>query len=101
MAVAHQPRLTSNPTAGKEIDDIHMHTIIEQVESTNGHSNIAPGLAIIAFIRIIPTQLALPATKLFVSNRRPSVKTLQSVMNAKLSKHRFWHCHENGLIKTI
>ena len=22
-------------------------------------------------------------------------------MNAKLSKHRFWHCHENGLIKTI
>ena len=27
--------------------------------------------------------------------------TLQSVMNAKLSKHRFWHCHENGLIKTI
>ena len=27
--------------------------------------------------------------------------TLQSVMNAKLSKHRFWHCHENGLIKMI
>ena len=27
--------------------------------------------------------------------------TLQSVMNAKLSKHGFWHCHENGLIKTI
>ena len=22
-------------------------------------------------------------------------------MNAKLSKHKFWHCHENGLIKTI
>ena len=22
-------------------------------------------------------------------------------MNTKLSKHRFWHCHENGLIKTI
>ena len=22
-------------------------------------------------------------------------------MNAKLSQHRFWHCHENGLIKTI
>ena len=22
-------------------------------------------------------------------------------MNAKLSKHRFWHCHENGLIKTF
>ena len=29
------------------------------------------------------------------------VTTLQFVMNAKLSKHRFWHCHENGLIKTI
>ena len=27
--------------------------------------------------------------------------TLQSIMNAKLSKHRFWHCHENGLIKMI
>ena len=24
--------------------------------------------------------------------------TLQSMMNAKLSQHRFWHCHENGLI---
>ena len=27
--------------------------------------------------------------------------TLQSMMNAKLSKQRFWHCHENGLVKTI
>ena len=27
--------------------------------------------------------------------------TLQSMMNAKLSKQRFWHCYENGLIKTI
>ena len=27
--------------------------------------------------------------------------TLQSMMDAKLSKHRFWHCHENELIKTI
>ena len=27
--------------------------------------------------------------------------TLQSMMNAKLSQHRFWPCHENGLIKTI
>ena len=27
--------------------------------------------------------------------------TLQSKMNAKLSPHRFWPCHENGLIKTI
>ena len=27
--------------------------------------------------------------------------TLQSMMNAKLSLHRFWHCHENWLIKTI
>ena len=27
--------------------------------------------------------------------------TLQSMINAKLSKQRFWHCHENGLIKTI
>ena len=27
--------------------------------------------------------------------------TRQSIMNAKLSKHRFWHCYENGLSKTI
>ena len=27
--------------------------------------------------------------------------TLQSMMNAILSKQRFWHCHENGLVKTI
>ena len=27
--------------------------------------------------------------------------TLQSMMNAKLSQHRFWPCHGNGLIKTI
>ena len=27
--------------------------------------------------------------------------TLQSMMNAKLSLHGFWHCQENGLIKTI
>ena len=23
------------------------------------------------------------------------------MMNVKLSKQRFWHCHKNGLIKTI
>ena len=22
-------------------------------------------------------------------------------MNAKVSQHKFWHCHENGLIMTI
>ena len=27
--------------------------------------------------------------------------TLQSMMNAKLSKQRFWHCYKNGLIRTI
>ena len=27
--------------------------------------------------------------------------TLQSKMNAKLSKQKIWHCHENGLIETI
>ena len=27
--------------------------------------------------------------------------TLRSMMNTKLSKQRFWHCHENGLINTI
>ena len=27
--------------------------------------------------------------------------TLQSLMNTRLSLHRFWPCYENGLIKTI
>ena len=27
--------------------------------------------------------------------------TLQSMINAKLSQHMSWPCHENGLIKTI
>ena len=27
--------------------------------------------------------------------------TLQYVINGKLSKHRFWHWHENWLIKAI
>ena len=34
-------------------------------------------------------------------NQKFSLTTLQSIMNAKLSKQRFWHCYENGLIKTI
>ena len=32
---------------------------------------------------------------------RKLITSLQSRMNAKLSPHRFWPCHENGLIKTI
>ena len=27
--------------------------------------------------------------------------TLQTILNAKLSQHRFWPCHVNELIKTI
>ena len=27
--------------------------------------------------------------------------TLQSMINAKLSQHRFWPCHENRIIETI
>ena len=30
-----------------------------------------------------------------------TITTLQSIMNAKLSQQRFWHCYENGLINTI
>ena len=29
------------------------------------------------------------------------ITTFQSMINAKLSPHGFWHCHENRLIKTI
>ena len=32
---------------------------------------------------------------------RGTLTTLQFMMNAKLSRHMFWPCHENGLIKTI
>ena len=38
---------------------------------------------------------------LFLVNAALRLTTLQSMMNAKLSPHRFWPCHENGLIKTI
>ena len=36
-----------------------------------------------------------------ISPLKKQVTTLQYVMNVKLSKHRFWHCYENGLINTI
>ena len=32
---------------------------------------------------------------------RKRYTTLRSIMNAKLSKQKFWHCYENGIIKTI
>ena len=37
----------------------------------------------------------------FRTDPRRGGTTLQSMINAKLSKHRIWHCHENVLIKTI
>ena len=43
-------------------------------------------------------------TNVFGMMCKPNVfvtTTLQSMKNAKLSQHRFWPCHENGLIKTI
>ena len=40
--------------------------------------------------------------KRLLRKRRGRVRTtLQSMMNAKLCLHGFWHCHENGVIKTI
>ena len=45
----------------------------------------------------------LQALKTFLAVFKQSIlnTTLQSMMNAKLSPHRFWPCHENGHIKTI
>ena len=40
-------------------------------------------------------------SQIFASMKTSVFTTLQSIMNAKLSLHGFWHCHENGLIKTI
>ena len=40
-----------------------------------------------------------PVVVLFGINANTT--TLQSMINAKLSKQRFWHCYESGLIKTI
>ena len=37
----------------------------------------------------------------FLKSAFPQITTLQSWMNTKLSPHRYWPCHENGLIKTI
>ena len=47
--------------------------------------------------------LALYCTLLLEPHRYKETvgTTLQSKMNAKVSPHRFWHCHENGPIKTI
>ena len=42
----------------------------------------------------------LYSDKLMALQAITSLTTLQSVKKAKLSKHRFWHCHENGLNKT-
>ena len=55
-------------------------------------SNCAPMLLRICFCLL---SLSSMATK------KTFDTTLQSIMNAKLGLHGFWHCHENGLIKTI
>jgi len=36
-----------------------------------------------------------------IVQKQIGLTTLQSVMNTKLSKHGFWHCHENRLNKMI
>ena len=49
------------------------------------------------------TFFSLAFHKFFIGNHSVWVlpTTLQSMMNANSSPHRFWPCHENGLIKTI
>ena len=37
----------------------------------------------------------------FKNDIKKTSTTLQSIMNDKLSPHRFWPCYANGLIKTI
>ena len=44
-------------------------------------------------------KIACVAEHVYMVSKYPT--TLQSLMNAKVSQHKFWHCHENGLIKTI
>ena len=39
-------------------------------------------------------------SKIIIASLSKHLTTLQSMMNAKLIQHRFWPCHENGLIKT-
>ena len=58
--------------------------------------------------RIFPRDFwKLPEDKLQTASNfskllaRKQPTTLQSIMNAKLSKQKFWHCCENGLSKTI
>ena len=43
------------------------------------------------------TQNSWLVASIYVIFEWPS--TLQSMMNAKLNLHGFWHCHEKGIIK--
>ena len=49
----------------------------------------------------ISTQVCLWIMKIHHLNVSKLPTTLQSMMNAKLSLHGFWQCHENGIIKPI
>ena len=51
--------------------------------------------------RILSNRGCIRKTILFASSRLYCVTTLQSIMNAKLSKQSFWHGYENELITTI
>ena len=52
-------------------------------------------------IRISITGIIHLNVLLFLTTNSICNTTLQSIMNTKLSKQRFWHCYENRLIKTI
>ena len=49
----------------------------------------------------VPAKQTLKFISTFSSQFLKVNTTLQSMMNTKLSKQRFRHCYENGLIKTI
>ena len=66
--------------------------------------NLVYGWPLSLWCPIIPVRLQSGIKEIFsaiASEIESRSTTLQYVMNAKFSKHRFWHCHENGLIKTI
>ena len=58
------------------------------------------GLFCISGARRTPAELMGLKGKTIFFDAVKVLTTLQSMINAKLSKQRFWHCHENGLIKT-
>ena len=75
---------------------------VNTIEKTHSSGHLGV-LEMVYYSNVNVTLPTLPAEwgMCYVASEKRVSTTLQSVMNAKLSKQRFWHCHENRLIKTM